>query len=70
MAAKKGFTDDILTAIRTGKMLTIRAEIYNMFNQVRFGPPTLDRISAANFGKFTSQANTPRQMQLALRYNF
>ena len=50
--------------------LQFRWEIYNIFNMVRFGDPTVDRIGLTNWGKFTSQANSPRQMQIALRYEF
>ncbi|MBK5291837.1 MAG: hypothetical protein JJE04_09210 [Acidobacteriia bacterium] len=47
-----------------------RWETFNVFNQVRFGSPDLTRVGTANWGKFSLQANSPRQMQFALRYEF
>ena len=49
--------------------LTFRAEFFNVFNRVVFGAPA-GNVSAANFGRVSSQANTPRQGQLALRLDF
>jgi len=53
-----------------GHSLQFRWETFNVFNQVRFGSPTISRVGTANWGKFSDQANTPRQMQFALRYEF
>ncbi|MBI3681470.1 MAG: hypothetical protein HY235_13885 [Acidobacteria bacterium] len=50
--------------------LQFRWETYNLPNQVRFTSPELSRVGTANWGKYTSQANSPRQMQFALRYDF
>jgi len=49
--------------------LTLRGEFFNAFNRVVFGSPQ-GNVSNANFGKITSQANTPRQGQVALRAEF
>ncbi len=49
--------------------LTIRGEAFNLFNRVRWGNPA-SAVTGANFGKVTSQGNTPRRMQLALRLTF
>jgi hypothetical protein len=49
--------------------LTFRAELFNAFNRTVFGAPA-NNVSNANFGRITSQANTPRQGQLALRLDF
>ncbi len=49
--------------------LTFRAEFFNAFNRTVFGAP-VGNVSAGNFGRVTSQANTPRQGQLALRVDF
>lgn len=65
-AFAKRFTMPYLESHR----VQFRWEIYNIANQVRLGGLDLSRVSAATFGKFSSQANTPRQMQLALRYEF
>jgi hypothetical protein len=50
----------------------LRAEAFNVFNRVRFGPGDLN-LQDANFGRLTSSAdllNTPRQLQLALKLYF
>ncbi len=49
--------------------LTFRAEFFNAFNRTVFGAP-VGNVSAGNFGRVNSQANTPRQGQLALRVDF
>ncbi|MDX2154122.1 MAG: TonB-dependent receptor [Bryobacteraceae bacterium] len=48
---------------------TFRAEFFNAFNRTVFGAPQ-SNVSNAQFGRITSQANTPRQGQLALRLEF
>jgi hypothetical protein len=49
--------------------LDLRMEAFNVLNRVRWGGPQ-GNVSAANFGKVTTQGNTPRRMQLALRLTF
>jgi hypothetical protein len=49
--------------------LTLRGEFFNAFNRVVFGAPVAN-VSAANFGRVTSQANLPRQGQVAARIDF
>jgi hypothetical protein len=49
--------------------LTFRAEFFNVLNRVVFSNPSAN-VSAANFGRVSGQANTPRQGQLALRLEF
>jgi hypothetical protein len=49
--------------------LMLRGEFFNAFNRVVFGAPVAN-ISAANFGRVTSQANAPRQGQVAARIDF
>jgi hypothetical protein len=46
-----------------------RAEAFNLLNQVVFGSPNLT-LSSGQFGVITSQNNTPRQIQLALKAVF
>ena len=49
-----------------------RAEAFNVFNRVRFGPGSL-QIQNANFGRLTSSGdllNSARQMQLGLKLYF
>ncbi len=49
--------------------LQFRAEFFNVFNRTVFGTPA-GNASNANFGLVSSQANTPRQGQVALRLEF
>ncbi|MFN7925021.1 MAG: hypothetical protein U0Q16_33290, partial [Bryobacteraceae bacterium] len=50
--------------------LDFSAEGYNVTNSTLFnGPASLD-ITNANFGRITSQQNSPRSLQLALKLQF
>ena len=49
--------------------LEFRAETFNAFNTVQFGGPN-GSVTSSSFGVITSQANTPRQKQLALKILF
>ena len=49
--------------------LEFRFEAFNLFNRVMWGAPD-STITSANFGRVTTQANAPRQMQLGLRLEF
>jgi hypothetical protein len=49
--------------------LVVRGEFFNTFNRVVFGAPAAN-ISAANFGRVSSQANSPRQGQVSARIEF
>ena len=49
--------------------LQFSVEAFNVFNRVQFGTPTTN-LSSGVFGQATSQANSPRTLQLALRYSF
>ncbi|HEY7544117.1 MAG TPA: hypothetical protein VID27_04505, partial [Blastocatellia bacterium] len=46
----------------------IRADIFNLFNQVNFGSPDED-ITSSTFGQVRSAASA-RWIQLSLRYRF
>lgn len=46
-----------------------RADSFNTFNNVVFNPPD-SSINGPTFGQVTSQWNTPRQLQLALKFNY
>jgi hypothetical protein len=46
-----------------------RAEAFNAFNRVQFGVPNTN-INSTAFGVITSQQNSPRNLQLALRLLF
>ena len=50
--------------------LQIRLEVFNAFNRVQFGNPSTNIGNQETFGRITSQANSPRNMQIALRMTF
>lgn len=47
-----------------------RFEMFNAFNRTRFGGPATNFSDTFNFGKVTSQANSPRTAQFALKFNY
>jgi hypothetical protein len=49
--------------------LQFRTEFFNIFNRVQFGPPG-ETLGNAQFGVISSQLNTPRLIQFALRLNY
>jgi hypothetical protein len=49
--------------------LQLRGEFLNAFNHPQFNNPNLDPFSS-NFGKLTSQANLPRNIQLGIKLIF
>jgi hypothetical protein len=49
--------------------LEFRFEAFNLLNRTIWGNPD-STITSPNFGRITSQANSPRQMQLGLRLEF
>jgi hypothetical protein len=53
---------------RTG--VTLRWDIFNLFNTVNFGLPNKDISTAATFGTISSLASDPRTMQIAVRFVF
>ena len=50
--------------------IQLRGEFINAFNLVVFGTPGTNVSDPANFGLITTQGNTPRNIQLVLRYTF
>jgi len=55
------------------KRLEFRAEAFNVFNRVRFGDGVSQTLQNQQFGVLTgagSQINTPRQLQLALKFYY
>jgi hypothetical protein len=58
-----------LTRIREGMRLEARLEALNSFNHPQFAPPNMT-VGSASFGTVTSQANSPRQAQFALKLYF
>jgi len=55
--------------LRERFVITFRAELFNAFNRVVFAAPQAN-FSNTQFGRISAQANTPRQGQLALRFDF
>lgn len=49
--------------------LQFRWIMFNALNRVQFATPNVNPASGA-YGTIGSQANTPRQMQMALKLNF
>ncbi len=57
---------------RESHTLQVRWETFNLTNTARLDPASasLSLTSSSNWGALTSQLGSPRQMQLALRYQF
>src|SRR5262249_5730438 len=53
---------------RTG--VTLRWDIFNVFDTVNFGLPNRDAATVATFGTISSLASDPRTMQIAARFTF
>jgi len=53
--------------LRESLRLQFRAEAFNSLNRVRFGSPNTTVTGGANFGRVTTQANDPRQLQFGLK---
>ncbi|HWB83520.1 MAG TPA: carboxypeptidase-like regulatory domain-containing protein [Bryobacteraceae bacterium] len=51
-------------------MLTLQADSINPFNNVSFSSPSTNIASASSFGRITSQANSPRDLQFGARITF
>ncbi len=69
-----GIVDWDLTAmkaffIKEGLKLTFKTEFYNAFNHPQFSAPNTT-VTSSNFGRITSTASIPRQIQLSLRFAF
>src|SRR5262249_13814281 len=56
--------------LSSGAGVTLRWDIFNLFNTVNFGLPNRDLASPATLGTITSLASDPRTMQIALRLTF
>jgi hypothetical protein len=68
-AALSLFKQFSLGAMREGSFLEFRAEAFNALNHPQFAAPNTV-VGAGQFGKVTSQANSPRQVQLGLKLYF
>ncbi len=58
------------TAITEQLNMVFRAELFNAFNRHIFGAPNTNPYAGAAFGTVSTLANTPRVMQLTLRFDF
>jgi len=56
--------------IHEAHRIQFRAEFFNVFNRVVFGGPGNNINAPATFGRISSQSNSPRNIQLALKYVF
>ncbi len=59
-----------ITKIKERLNFEIRLEAFNAFNRVVFGVPSSDISVPSTFGQITTMANSPRNMQVALKLNF
>ena len=60
------FKEFSLAKLREGARIELRLEAYNAFNHVVFAAPNAT-LNSGNFGVITAQANSPRQVQGALK---
>src|SRR5262249_16921038 len=70
-----GFQNLDLTIQRTIRAtphmgITLRWDIFNVFDTVNFGLPNRHAATAATFGPISSLASDPRTMQIAARFTF
>lgn len=63
------FKEFSLNVLREGMHLEFRAEAANAFNHPQFSAPH-SSFGSGSFGKITSQHNSPREVQLALKLYF
>jgi hypothetical protein len=63
------FKEFSLNKMREGSHLEFRMEAFNALNHPQFGSPGLT-WNTGSFGTITSQANLPRQVQMALKLYF
>jgi hypothetical protein len=56
--------------VHEGQMLMMRLEAYNMVNTVIFANPAADINIPQTFGRISGTLNSPRILQVALRYEF
>ena len=55
---------------KEGHSIQIRWESFNLTNTALLGGLSMSLTSSSTWGRLSSQRNTPRQMQFALRYSF
>jgi len=62
----KSFT----ASVEHHRTLDLRFEAFNVLNRTQFGTPNTNIGDSSNFGLVRSQANSPRTMQFAVKFNF
>ena len=67
MANLSLFKEVPLNKLREGARIEFRAEAFNAFNHPQFGDINAT-VNTGNFGAVQSQANIPREIQLALKF--
>jgi hypothetical protein len=60
------FKEFSLSSLREGAHLQFRIESFNAFNHPQFSAPNA-ALNSGSFGIVSSQFNTPREVQLALK---
>ena len=63
------FKEFSLSRLREGARLQFRLEAFNALNHPQFSGPNV-QVNGGNFGVIDSQANSPREVQLALKLYF
>jgi hypothetical protein len=58
------------TYIKESMNIEFRAEFFNLFNRVVFADPSTNTLDPLSFGLSFSQANIPRHIQFAMKFNF
>lgn len=68
---ERGLDFSVMKNFRLSERFTMQfnAQAFNSLNQVQFGMPN-QKLSSSAFGEITSQANSPRQLQFALKILF
>jgi hypothetical protein len=56
--------------IRESMRFTLQGDAFNLPNIVNFAGPTVGTFTASAFGTITSQANSPRKLQISARFDF
>jgi hypothetical protein len=70
-AANWDFSATKTASLEHGMSLQFSTEFFNLFNRVQFAPPDTSLANASStYGKVTSQLNSPRNIQFALRLSF
>ena len=47
----------------------MRFEVFNLFNRFNWGLPVVN-VNSGQFGRITTQAGTPRIIQLGIKFDF